>query len=92
MNLGNKVALYHDPNSSYSSQINILLKVQQNIKDFFFFLLIDNIILVFMHCRTVCGNDLRFTPYGLETQHGFMLCSIFTKTFVFLRHILKNNK
>lgn len=42
-----------------------------------------------MHCRTVCGNDLRFTPYRLETQHGFMLCSIFTKTFVFLRHTKK---
>lgn len=52
-------------------------------------MLIHNIILAFMHCRTVCGNDLRFTPYRLETQYGFMLCSIFTKTFVFHCHIEK---
>lgn len=42
-----------------------------------------------MHCRTVCGNDLRFTLYRLETQHGFMFCSIFTKTFVLLHQIKK---
>ena len=58
-------------------------------KELLSILLIDNIILVFMHCRTVYGNDLRFTPYRLETQHDFMLCRIFAKTFVFLRHIEK---
>lgn len=33
--------LHHDPNSSYSSQIYRLFKVQQNIKKGHFFLLID---------------------------------------------------
>lgn len=37
MNLGNKVSLYHDPHSSYSLQIYMMFKVQQNINKGLFF-------------------------------------------------------